>query len=142
MFYAINQVGTVRFLDGQTGQAASFEGFGGFQFTFDSRTMMSMSFESALRKANEFLQRSGVLSGRWDIVIDPSATMETEGCWVFFFNTREFLETRSMSFALAGNAPIFVKKDGTAPFFGVTHAPIEDQIDDYGCLGTAASDRQ
>jgi len=32
VFNAVNQGGTVRFLDGQTGAAASFSGFDGFQF--------------------------------------------------------------------------------------------------------------
>lgn len=32
VFNVVNQRGTVRFLDGQTGKAASFDGFTSFQF--------------------------------------------------------------------------------------------------------------
>lgn len=48
---------------------------------------------------------------------------------MFFYNTLEFLETGSARFALAGNAPVFVRKDGTDVFFGRTDIPIEDQLE-------------
>jgi hypothetical protein len=49
-----------------------------------------------------------------DTAIDDDATVETALCWVFFWNTTKFLETRSFEHALIGNAPIIVSKlDGS-----------------------------
>ena len=61
-----------------------------------------------------------------DIVINK--TLETDSCWVFFYNTRAYIETRSMSHALAGNAPVFVLKDDPSAWFGRTDIPLEDQL--------------
>lgn len=63
-----------------------------------------------------------------DVLVDDGATVETDHCWVFFYNTREFIETRSAIFALAGNAPIFVAKDDPGVYLGRTDIPVEDQI--------------
>ncbi|MCH8129377.1 MAG: hypothetical protein IIC70_05685 [Acidobacteria bacterium] len=61
-----------------------------------------------------------------DIVINK--TLETDSCWVFFYNTRAYIETGSMSHALAGNAPVFVLKDDPSAWFGRTDIPLEDQL--------------
>lgn len=63
-----------------------------------------------------------------DVVINDEATRETPTCWIFFYNTRAYLETGSIRHALAGNAPIFVLKDDPTSFFGRTDTPVEDQI--------------
>ncbi len=61
-----------------------------------------------------------------DIVINK--TLETDSCWVFFYNTRAYIETGSISHALAGNAPVFVLKDDPSAWFGRTDIPLEDQL--------------
>lgn len=61
-----------------------------------------------------------------DIAINK--TLETDSCWVFFYNTRAYMETGSMSHALAGNAPVFVLKDDPSAWFGRTDIPVEDQL--------------
>ncbi|MDA9549707.1 hypothetical protein ACM43_35675 [Bradyrhizobium sp. CCBAU 45321] len=38
--------------------------------------------------------------------------IEIDEGWVFFYNTREFVETGKPSARLAGNGPIFVDRDG------------------------------
>ena len=61
-----------------------------------------------------------------DIVINK--TLETDSRWVFFYTTRAYIETGSMSHALAGNAPVFVLKDDPSAWFGRTDIPLEDQL--------------
>jgi Immunity protein 35 len=39
-------------------------------------------------------------------------TIEVSGGWVFFYNSREFIETGNPISALAGNGPIFVDRGG------------------------------
>lgn len=63
-----------------------------------------------------------------DVVINEEETKETDTCWVFFYNTRAYIETGSMSHALAGNAPLFVLKDDPSVWFGRTDIPVEDQL--------------
>ncbi len=90
--------------------------------------MMRVTAELARAKAEAFLDevvRPGVAMA---VVVDPGATIETSRCWVFFYNTREFIETRSAIFALAGNAPIFVAKDDPSVYLGRTDTPVDDQI--------------
>jgi Immunity protein 35 len=60
-----------------------------------------------------------------DVVIDDTATMETDWCWVFFFNTRAFLETGELRHCLTGNGPLIVdKRSGTLRQAGTAH-PVE-----------------
>ena len=54
-----------------------------------------------------------------ELCIDGHETIETKG-WLFFYNQKEYIETRDFSFALAGNGPIFVDRNGvlrTLPTF-------------------------
>ena len=63
-----------------------------------------------------------------EVMIKTAVTRETERSWVYFYNTRVFLETGSFSHALVGNGPIVVdKSDGTVRW-GRTDIPIEDQL--------------
>jgi hypothetical protein len=39
-------------------------------------------------------------------------TVEIGEGWIFFYNTRDFIETGKFSSALAGNGPIFVNRNG------------------------------
>jgi hypothetical protein len=45
-------------------------------------------------------------------------TIEVSGGWIFFYNSREFIETGNPISALAGNGPIFVDRTGA-----VRHLP-------------------
>ena len=42
--------------------------------------------------------------------INNDKTIERPFGWVFFYNSKKFLETRDMRFRLAGNGPITVNK--------------------------------
>lgn len=54
-------------------------------------------------------------------------TTETANGWVFFYNSEEFISTRVLSTALAGNSPIFVNPDGEVHLLG-THLSWEEQV--------------
>jgi hypothetical protein len=63
--------------------------------------------------------------------IDDGATVETEHCWVFFWNSKEFLQTRDFNAALMGNAPVIVSKlDGSLVETG-TGRPWEHYVKRY-----------
>lgn len=38
-------------------------------------------------------------------------TIEVEGGWVYFFNTSDYIKTKDLSVALAGNGPIYIRKN-------------------------------
>jgi hypothetical protein len=67
---------------------------------------------------------------RIDLLLDEEATGEEPWCWVFYYNSRAYLETGMISHALAGNGPIVVDKD-----FGTVHElatarPTEEQLEE------------
>ena len=61
-------------------------------------------------------------------IIDD-ATKEIPEGWVFFYNSREYLETGDFSFCLAGNAPVVVcREDGRVLVTG-TAEPLETYLE-------------
>ena len=84
----------------------------------------------SLAIAEQMLEEVGRDAGE-EVMIQTANTRETERSWVYFYNTRVFLETGSYSHALLGNAPMVVDKaDGTVRF-GRTDIPVEDQLGDW-----------
>ena len=64
------------------------------------------------------------------IVIDEY-TIEKPFGWVFFYNSKKFLETGLFQDRLFGNGPVIVNKaSGTVEFLGSCKPP-EDIIEDY-----------
>jgi hypothetical protein len=59
-------------------------------------------------------------------VVDDAGTIEKPHGWVFFFNSKQYLETEDYRYALAGNGPVIVNKhDATVEFFGTFKSPSE-----------------
>jgi hypothetical protein len=59
-------------------------------------------------------------------VIADEGTIEKPYGWVFFYNTKKYLETKQVRYALAGNGPVIVNKHtGTVDFFGTHKTPLE-----------------
>ena len=59
-------------------------------------------------------------------VVADEGTIEKPYGWVFFYNSKKYLETRVISYALAGNGPVIVNKhDATVEFFGTFKSPNE-----------------
>jgi hypothetical protein len=51
-------------------------------------------------------------------------------CWVVGYNTRVYLETGSISHALAGGGPLIINRASGCVRMGNWNAAIEDQLDD------------
>ena len=59
------------------------------------------------------------------VVIDTH-TIEKPFGWVFFYNTKKFVETGISRYRLAGNGPVIVNKhNGLVEFFGGSRPPLE-----------------
>ena len=70
-----------------------------------------------------------------DSVIMRAATLEYDFGWVFFYNSREYLETKDDEHMLVGNAPlIFEKTTGRIVETG-TAEPVETYIDAFRVSG-------
>ena len=65
-----------------------------------------------------------------DLVLRPELTAETDVGWVFFYESRRYLETRDDRDRLMGNAPILVGLGGDVHLLG-TERPVEEYIDDF-----------
>ena len=79
----------------------------------------------ALKHMDENFGREPVLA-----IVDGEPS-ETVHAWVFFYNTKEYLETGDFSEALAGNGPILVNKvSGEIEAFG-TAVPLDELFAEY-----------
>ncbi len=66
-----------------------------------------------------------------EFAIMDDRTLEHDFGWVFFWNSKEFVETGEIHYALLGNAPFIVdKEDGTLHVTG-TGRPTEEYIREY-----------
>jgi hypothetical protein len=74
-----------------------------------------ISFDQARNLAEEEVRALGVAIGL-ELCIDGHETIETKG-WLFFYNQKEYIETRDFSLALAGNGPVFVDRNGVLRTF-------------------------
>ncbi|WP_324726109.1 YrhB domain-containing protein [Actomonas aquatica] len=63
--------------------------------------------------------------------IVDEATKEEYFGWVFFYNSRRYLETKKISFALAGNGPVVVDgASGTVTILG-SAGGVDHQLSEY-----------
>jgi hypothetical protein len=60
-------------------------------------------------------------------VIVDAMPLSDDGGWVFFYDSRAYLETGDFSRKLVGNAPIVVDRDGRPHITG-TAAPLEHYL--------------
>jgi hypothetical protein len=84
--------------------------------------------DDAISRAEEILN---ALVRPWvdeEIVVDSAATVRTKGHWVIFYNTKAFLETKSVVHALAGNGPVIVSADDGTARLASSAIPWEDQV--------------
>ena len=64
-------------------------------------------------------------------VVDDAETIVRPFGWVFFYNSKVFLETGAFSYRLAGNGPVIVNKhDGSVEFYGASK-PVDVLIAEY-----------
>ncbi|MDX2086317.1 MAG: YrhB domain-containing protein [Kofleriaceae bacterium] len=66
-----------------------------------------------------------------DVVIVDRHTIERRWGWVFFYNTRQFVETGDRDHGLIGNAPLFVDRVDGHLWISGTGFPIEHYLRVY-----------
>lgn len=85
--------------------------------------------EARKRAMQKILQNWNVENDE-PFIFDES-TIEKDFGWVFFYDSRRFIETEEFSYCLAGNAPIIVNRfDGSAHFTGTAY-DTEQYITEY-----------
>lgn len=75
-----------------------------------------MVLQDAFEVAQRFLDEVIRPESLGEIVI--ARCVETDGGWVFSYNTRVFLEEGDVASSLAGNGPIVVPRSGEPPYVG------------------------
>ncbi len=117
--------------------------------TFEEARGLALSslaeMEAAARKRQELQQGLTAQERRtlgipteetpFELVLLDKETIDHEFGWVFFYQSKAYLESGRPSEALAGNAPILVsRKDGTLHVTG-TALPIETYIENFKRTG-------
>lgn len=74
-------------------------------------------------------------NGGSKLAILDEATRETPYGWVFFYQSARYLQTREVSDALAGNAPVLVTKGGAVHVLG-TAEPTDAYLARFEKTGT------
>jgi hypothetical protein len=83
----------------------------------------------ALELISSKLQQIGTPTDPF-VVVEKS-TIEKPFGWVFFYNSKKFVDTGVSRYRLAGNGPVIVDKfTGTVEFYG-SGKPVEEIIQDY-----------
>jgi hypothetical protein len=86
--------------------------------------------DTALELARKHLTTLPVPAGQ-ELVVNEAATAERPVGWVFFFQSKKFLETGDVNDSIVGNGPILVdKRDGSLHQFN-TAVYWTKQADDY-----------
>jgi hypothetical protein len=65
------------------------------------------------------------------VVIINDSTIETDFGWIFFWNSRRYVESGDFRDALAGNVPLIVDRANGSVHETCTFLPIEEIIDRY-----------
>lgn len=80
-----------------------------------------ITLNDAIVKANEYVE--GIqLTSQLELALLLEDTIEFELGWVFFYQSKEYIQTGDFLDAIAGNAPIIVNKyDGSLHVTGTAH---------------------
>lgn len=108
---------------------ACVEGFFGLEKDYGHFSQEPMVRDEAAAFAERYLNRD-VADPRDELVALPDSAVWKPYGWVFFYQTRTFLETGDQDYLLAGNGPVVVKHDGTVHTLGSARPP-EEEIADF-----------
>jgi hypothetical protein len=90
-----------------------------------------LTLEEAKTIAEDKLNSMPVLGDVGGLTIIDNATIEKPYAWIFFYNSKQFIETGNIMDALGGNAPLFISKfTGHIATFA-TGQSIDKMIDEY-----------
>ena len=65
-----------------------------------------------------------------DLVPCPDQTMDTDVGWVFFYESRTYLESHDEHDKVMGNSPILITRGGAVHLLG-TERPVEHYLDEF-----------
>jgi hypothetical protein len=91
--------------------------------------------EEALRLVVEHLGRPDWLPSEDDWVVVEEATIEKPWGWVFFHTSKLWRETGKIQYAVAGNAPLLVEREGGRIIATGTVHPVEHYVANYELHG-------
>ena len=101
-----------------------------FIFSKQKQVADMITRKDAIDIASAYVQKKARES-KYNLMLLLENTIEFELGWVFFYQSKEFADTRSFLEMLGGNAPIIVnKKNGSITETGTAY-PTEKYIDDY-----------
>jgi hypothetical protein len=108
--------------------AVCVEGFLGMEKDYHHFFEEPMVRDEAAAVAERHLNRA-VTDPRDELVVLTESAVGKPYGWVFFYQTRMFLETGDHDYLLAGNGPVVVKHDGTVHTLGSARPPGEEIAD-------------
>ena len=89
-----------------------------------------LDLRAAQRLVEEEINRSYTVQGDRLIVLEEE-TIEKEYGWIFFYTSRQFIETGDLNYLVAGNAPIVVnRRTGNLTWLG-TAEPLDNYVRNY-----------
>lgn len=93
---------------------------------------MAVNYQQAEQIAADWLkQQPNQAEVHGGVSLKLDSTIEKPYGWVFFYNTKEFLETGNRLAALGGNAPIMVEKATGQIYITGTAHPLDHYLADY-----------
>ncbi len=108
VFNVINQDGKIIFIDGQTRQGINLRGLKKI-YILDFRYNMSINRFMATEIASEKIQVLKKDLGL-DLKIIDEEIIEKDFYFVFFYNSKLYIESGDFSYAMAGNSPFIIDK--------------------------------
>lgn len=90
-----------------------------------------INFEEAKLLAEQRIKEYMSYDDSLTLILLEDETIYEDFGWIFFYNSKEFVETGDMSYALGGNAPLLVDKNVGQVFETGTAMPIEEYIKSY-----------
>ncbi len=100
-----------------------------YGLTYDTFAMITR--EDALRIAVEYLGRPDGLPPEDEWIVVDEDTIERSWGWVLFHTSKLWRETGEIRYAVAGNAPLIVEREGGRIFVTGTSHPVEHYIESY-----------
>lgn len=87
-----------------------------------------INIKRAIQIAEDWVKKE---STQYDLVLLYEHTLAFESGWVFFYQTKEYVETGDITKMVGGNAPIIIDKDDGSLHVTGTALPVEKYIRDY-----------
>jgi hypothetical protein len=92
---------------------------------------MTINKETAQKIVEIELSKLTLINNLDEIVIIDDLTIEKDFGWVFFYNSKAFLEKREARYMLIGNAPIIVDRESGLLYFTGTAKSIDKYIEEF-----------